>query len=227
MRLLDIARASGMSILELAAHVCTPRNLEALGRVVQLHAIEREMLLGQLKRKALGRLAELTDEVSAGSADEIRASEIMRKACVDILRYGAPAPGCAPGSSPGNAHTRIPSPPAQADTLSPLGEEKVLAFLERMGEEKYEEGPLIEDSPGRIAQMDQEVNGNGYGYENANENGHEPLDPPRRANGSVELPPPELTIPTGKVPVPLYARRTISRTPATDNRILPDDAHPP
>ncbi len=109
----------------------------------------------------------------------------------------------------------------------------MLAFLERMGEEKYEEGPQIEDSPacppgrGRIAQMDQEVNGNGYGYENANENGHEPLDPPRRASGSVELPPPELTIPTGKVPVPLYARRTISRTPARDNRILPDDAHPP
>jgi len=225
MRLSDIARASGVSILELATHVCTPRNLEALSRVVQLHAIQREMLLGQLKCKALGRLAELTDEVSAGSADEIRASEVMRKACVDILRYGTPVPGCAPG----NAHTRIPSPPAQADTLSPLGEEKVLAFLERMGEEKYEEGEVYPqtDRGAQIAQMDQEENGNGYGYENANENGHEPQDPPRRASGSVELPPPELTIPTGKMPVPLYARRTISRTPARDNRILPDDAHPP
>ncbi len=60
---------SKMSILELAAHVCTPRNLEALGRVAELHAIEREMLLGKLKRDALVRLAELTDEVPvAGSS---------------------------------------------------------------------------------------------------------------------------------------------------------------
>ena len=60
---------SDMSILELAEHVCTPRNLEALGRVARLHAIEREMLLGKLKRDALVRLAELTAEVPvAGSS---------------------------------------------------------------------------------------------------------------------------------------------------------------
>ena len=41
MRLLDIARASGMSILELAAHVCTAQNLETLARVKQLHATQR------------------------------------------------------------------------------------------------------------------------------------------------------------------------------------------
>ncbi len=60
---------SQMSILELAAHVCTAQNLETLARVKQLHAIEREMLLGKLKRDALVRLAELTDEMPvAGSS---------------------------------------------------------------------------------------------------------------------------------------------------------------
>ena len=69
MRLADIARSSGMSIIELAAHVCTAQNLEALARVEQLHAIQREMLLGRLKRDALVRLGELTDEVPvAGSS---------------------------------------------------------------------------------------------------------------------------------------------------------------
>ena len=64
-----VCRASKMSILELAAHVCTAQNLETLARVKQLHAIEREMLLGKLKRDALVRLAELTDEVPvAGSS---------------------------------------------------------------------------------------------------------------------------------------------------------------
>ena len=64
-----VCRASGMSILELAEHVCTSQNLAALGRVAQLHAIEREMLLGRLQRDALVRLAELTDEVPvAGSS---------------------------------------------------------------------------------------------------------------------------------------------------------------
>ncbi len=64
-----ICRASKMSILELAAHVCTAQNLEALARVKQLHATQREMLLGRLKRDALVRLAELTDEVPvAGSS---------------------------------------------------------------------------------------------------------------------------------------------------------------
>ena len=79
---------SGTSVLELATQICTPQNLEALGRVARLHTLQREMMLGQLKRDAMLRLAELTEEVSAGSADEIRAAEVMRKACIDLLRYG-------------------------------------------------------------------------------------------------------------------------------------------
>ena len=51
-----ICRASGISILELATQVCIPGNLEALGRVAQLYAVQREMLLGKLKRDALVRL---------------------------------------------------------------------------------------------------------------------------------------------------------------------------
>ena len=84
----DIARASGISILELARMVTTPRNLEDLQRVRQLHAIEREMMLGKLQRHALGRLAELSEEVGAMNVNEVRACEVMRKAWVDILRVG-------------------------------------------------------------------------------------------------------------------------------------------
>ena len=88
----DIARVARVSILELARIITTPENLAQLRQVAQLHAKQREMLLGQLKLNALVRLGELTAEVPAASADECRASEIMRKACVDLLRY---APGNA------------------------------------------------------------------------------------------------------------------------------------
>ena len=120
----DIARRAGMSILELAAHVCTPRNLEALERVKQLHEIQREILLGQLKRKALMRLAELTDEVPAASTDEIRAAEVMRKACVDLLRFG--------GSAINSNTSRNPS--GHDHTPAPLNEEKILEALVRWDE---------------------------------------------------------------------------------------------
>ena len=82
-----VCRESGMSILELAAHVCTAENIAALGRVTQLHAIEREMLLGQLKRDALMRLRELSDEVPAASADEVRAAEVIRpdRVWIDVM----------------------------------------------------------------------------------------------------------------------------------------------
>ena len=138
MRLSDIARQAGMSVLELATLVCTPRNLEALGRVAQLHAIQREMLLGQLKRDALVRLRELTDEVPAGSADEVRAAEVMRKACVDILRFGNGATRSEGGGEPGGpgsgGHRR--------ESITPASEAEVLEALERLGEvlEKAEGG---------------------------------------------------------------------------------------
>ena len=132
-----ICRESKMSILELAAHICTPRNLEALSRVAQLHAIEREMLLGRLRIDALMRLRELTDEVPAASADEVRTAEIMRKACVDILRY---ATGTV--TAQGSPRTISPSPtPPRDDGPEPLNEEKILAMLEQLGEEKYEYEP--------------------------------------------------------------------------------------
>ena len=219
MSLADIAHASGMSILELAAHICTPRNLEALARVAQLHAIEQEMMLVKLKRKALGRLAELTDEVAASSADEIRASEVMRKACVDLLRYGAP------GGSPDNLRTRNPSPPPggpggsggggpracgyHPDSITPAFEAEVLEALEKLGEEREEEEVYpqitqitqIEDSPGRI--------GLG-GCKSESKSSYEPrtqvsgssLLP--RASGSIppDSPPPELATRTGGTPEP-------------------------
>ncbi len=129
MSLSDIARSSGMSILELATQVCTPRNLEALDRVKQLHATQQEILLGQLKRKALLRLAELTDEVAAASADEIRAAEVMRKACVDLLRYG--------GAAINSNTSRYPS--GHDHTPAPLNEEKILEALVRWDERMDEE----------------------------------------------------------------------------------------
>ena len=136
MGLRDIARTSGFSLLELATQVCTPRNLEALGRVARLHAMQREMLLGRLKIDALMRLAELTEEVPAASADEVRAAEIMRKACVDLLRYGG-------SSFSGTTHQ---SPPPRDDAPEPLNEEKVLEYLERLGEEKNEYEPRAQAS---------------------------------------------------------------------------------
>ena len=142
----DIAREAGMSILELARIVTTPRNLEALARVKLLHAIEREMLLGTLKRDALVRLAELTDEVPSGSADEIRAFEVMRKACVDLLRFG--------GSNSENRHSQQgePSgggPRARGDyreSITPASEAEVLEALERLGEELNEDEPRVQAS---------------------------------------------------------------------------------
>ena len=127
---LEISRRAGMSILELAQHICTPRNLESLGRVAQLHAIEREILLGQLKRDALMRLRELTDEVPAASGDEVRACEVMRKACADILRFGH-GPASLPHSTP----------PPRDDTPEPLNEEKILEALERLGREENQYEP--------------------------------------------------------------------------------------
>ena len=137
-----ICRESKMSILELAAHVCTPRNLEALERVRQLHAIQREMMLGTLKRDALTRLGEQTAEVGAMNANEVRACEVMRKACVDILRFG---------NGPASLPHSTPTP--RDDTPEPLNEEKILEALERLGErcdeshdEPYESRGLREPS---------------------------------------------------------------------------------
>ncbi len=126
---------SGMSILELAAHVCTPRNLEALERVRQLHATQREMMLGRLKRDALMRLGELTAEVGAMNANEVRACEVMRKACVDILRFGH-GPASLPHSTP----------TPRDDTPEPLNEEKILEALERLGEETNQDEPRAQVS---------------------------------------------------------------------------------
>ena len=138
----DIAREAGMSILELAAHVCTPRNLEALERVRHLHANQREMMLGTLKRDALTRLGELTAEVGAMNANEVRACEVMRKACADILRFG---------NGPASLPHSTPTP--RDDTPEPLNEEKILEALERLGErcdeshdEPYEPRGLREPS---------------------------------------------------------------------------------
>ncbi len=194
-----ICRETKMSILELAAHVCTAQNLETLARVKQLHAIEREMLLGQLKRKALLRLAELTDEVAAGSADEIRASEVMRKACADLLRnWESGSRTRSNPSGPGGGGPRgYPGGGYQPEPLTPAFEAEVLEALERLGAEE-KECPQIEDSPGRITQIAQtkwEDNENEYGYE-----------PRAQASGSVppESPssPETVNIRTGKMPVP-------------------------
>ena len=188
MRLSDIARASGVSILELARMVTTPRNLEDLQRVRQLHAIEREMLLGRLRMDALMRLRELTAEVPAASADEIRAAEVMRKACVDLLRYG--------GSNTENRHSQQGEPRGGGprshryyrESITPASEAEVLEALERLGEER-EEYP-------QITQM-------GLGEsKSGNDNGYEPYEPRARASGSVEpmppkvTPPPEMTTPS-------------------------------
>ena len=90
---LDIARASGMSILELAAHVCTAQNLEALERVKLLHATQQEMLLGRLRPRVLGRLQDLL------SCARNRGSEIhnLRKILRNYLTrpQGLTASGCA------------------------------------------------------------------------------------------------------------------------------------
>ncbi|MCH7547592.1 MAG: hypothetical protein IID30_14420 [Planctomycetes bacterium] len=129
-----------MSILELAAHICTPRNLETLARVKQLHAIEREMLLGRLRIDALMRLRELTDEVPAGSADEIRAAEVMRKACVDILRFGS-SPAGVEGPGAGFDGRGQRSPGYHRESITPACEAEVLEALERLGEEINEYEP--------------------------------------------------------------------------------------
>ena len=172
-----------MSILELATQVCTPRNLEALGRVAQLHVIEREMLLGQLKLKALGRLSELTDEVSAASADEVRAAEVMRKACVDILRYGN---GAAP---------RPPSPPSPRDDApEPINEEKILEALERLGQEENQYEP---DEPYEPYEPRTQASGSSSPSQAS---GSSLLS---QASGSVEPSPPDKAIRTGKMPMPL------------------------
>ena len=129
----EIARAAGVSILELARIVTTPRNLEDLDRVRQLHAIEREMLLGKLKRDALTRLQELTTEVPATSADEVRACEVMRKACVDILRYGDNPPQRERSpqglGGPGSCGRR-------GESITPATEAEVLEALEKWGREE-------------------------------------------------------------------------------------------
>ncbi|MCH7547757.1 MAG: hypothetical protein IID30_15265, partial [Planctomycetes bacterium] len=157
-------------------------------RVRQLHAIEREMLLGRLRMDALMRLGELTAEVPAASADEIRAAEVMRKACVDLLRYG--------GSNTENRHSQQGEPRGggprsrryHRESITPASEAEVLEALERLGEER-EEYP-------QITQM-------GLGEsKSGNDNGYEPYEPRARASGSVEpmppkvTPPPEMTTPS-------------------------------
>ena len=202
-----ICRASEMSILELAAHVCTAQNLEILARVKQLHATQREMLLGRLKVDALLRLRELTDEVAASSTDEIRAAEVMRKACVDLLRYGGlntekcPSghgePGGPGGGGPGSRGYH-------PDSITPAFEAEVLEALERLGKEDEEQEEDVYPQITQIAQIRLGESKN----RNRNENvaGYEPR---ARASGSVEPPPSEIrssaetvAIRTGKMPVP-------------------------
>lgn len=232
-----ICRESNMSILELARMVTTPDNLDQLHKVAQLHAIEREMMLGRLKRNALVRLAELTEEVPAASTDEVRAAEVMRKACVNLLRYGASTP------APENARTRIQSDPPITKTLTPASEAEILEALERWGQEK-EEYPQIEDSPacpprrGRIAQSGYEKNENVRTDPGATDSDRKESsvriantasnftdDFARKAGHSCQchpsLPPspdPEVTTRTSKMPVPLLD---------ADRRKFHDDGHPP
>ena len=193
---LEIARRAGMSILELARVVTTPRSLEALGRVAQLNAIQREMLLGKLKRDALIRLGELTAEVAASSGDEVRACEVMRKACVDLLRYGGvntekrPSGNGEPGGPGSRGYHREP--------ITLATEAEVLEALERWGheeEEKEEEVyPRHHDSvkdggQAPITQITQIAQMGRGTFKSGNENGCEYYEPRTQVSGSDEPPP--------------------------------------
>lgn len=247
-----VCRASKMSILELADHVCTAQNLETLARVKQLHAIEREMLLGKLKRDALVRLAELTDEVPGGSADEIRAFEVMRRACRDLLRYGglntekrSSRPGGTKGYPGGGYHT---------EPLTPAFEAEVLEALERLGREDGEKEEEVYPQITQIAQIEDSTermnrggfkseseSGNGDGDENQYESraSGEPQGPPELTTrtGGTPMPPLEIltnhTCPPacppgrGRMTVPLYVRSNQSRIMKSDRNMRFDDAHPP
>ena len=93
------------------------------------------MLMGRLKREALMRLRELTAEVGAMNANEVRACEVMRKACVDILRFG---------NGPASLPHSTPTP--RDDTPEPLNEEKILEAWERLGREDEEQEEQDDDA---------------------------------------------------------------------------------
>ena len=138
-----VCRESEMSILELAAHICSKQNIEALERVKQLHAIEREMLLGRLIPQALARLGELTDEVPAACANEVQACEVMRKACVELLRFG--------GLNTEKRHSGQVKPEGprsrrnHREPITPASEAEVLEALEKLVcEHRVDEGVGVE-----------------------------------------------------------------------------------
>ncbi|MCH7603718.1 MAG: hypothetical protein IIB54_13215 [Planctomycetes bacterium] len=233
--LADIARSSGFSLLELAAHICTARNLEALGRVVQLRAIEREMLLGQLKLDALMRLRELTDEVPAASADEVRAAEVMRKACVDILRGGnavANIEGRSSGWNGGGPRSRG----YHRESITPASEAEVLEALERLGEEKIEYEPRAQASGsveppslGMPSDVSSDMPSEALKDVHASFDSISHNGPGARALGSYLPPPPEtVTTRTGKMPVPLESCKTTgSRSSGGEDGTRFENGHPP
>ena len=114
------------------------------------------------------RLRELTDEVPASSADEIRAAEIMRKACVDILRFGSSPAGVeGPGTGFDGGGQR--SHGYHRESITPASEAEVLEALERLGEEINEDGPRAQTS-GSVEPMPLEV----------------PLEKPTESHSSLE-----------------------------------------
>ncbi len=228
-----VCRESRMSILELATHVCTDQNIAALGRVAQLHAMEREILLGQLKRDALMRLRELTDEVPAASADEVRAAEVMRKACVDILRVddGGLNTERRP-SSPGGARSRG----YHRESITPASEAEVLEALERLGEEKIEDEPraqasgsVVPPSPGMPSDVSSDMSSEALkdvrsSFDSTAHNG-----PGARALGSyLPTPPEKITILTRTRRVPLEKHnKTLDLNSGGDDGARFEDGHPP
>ena len=231
----DIARRAGMSILELARIITTPENLAQLRQVVQLHALQREMLLGQLKLNALSRLAELTVEVPAASAEECRAAEIMRKACVDILRGGnavANIEGRSSGWNGGGPRSRG----YHRDSITPASEAEVLEALERLGEEKIEYGPRAQASGsveppslGMPSDVSSDMPSEALKDVHASFDSISHNGPGARALGSYLPPPPETVITrTGKMPVPLESCKTTgSRSSGGEDGTRFENGHPP
>jgi hypothetical protein len=129
----DLARAMGLSLVELADWVLQPGVIRTLQGLARLADVRAQMLLSKFRANAAVNLIQIASAPAAGDGHDRAPSELSRKACVDLLTTNLPVFNSI-GEESGSADE--PSNSEKAGTTALRNEQVVLRALEEFAKQE-------------------------------------------------------------------------------------------